>query len=402
MSHTGVCGVARRWQARRKLSLRSGAKVIGRLSQAAYDAALMSGTFEQARDFFLQGLAHYQAGEYEAADRQFSASLALVPGRTSTLTNLGATRLKRGDPAGALELLDQALAQEPGNAEACGHRATALAELGRLNEALAAVEKALELDPTVGQAWSLRGSLLRDLGRPQEAAPCFERAIAHGADAELNRYFLAGVTSGPAPAAPPRHYVQQLFDGYAGDFDRHLVEVLQYRAPQRLVQGLQGRQFASALDLGCGTGLCGPLLRPLARRLQGVDLSANMVRQAQAGGAYDSVVQADLAEHLAVTPERHDLLVAADVFIYVGALERVFSGAARVLQAGGVFCFCVEAAGEDQDVVLRPSLRYAHSQRYIRMLAEQHGFAAETWARHPVREDQGQPIAGLFAWLVKR
>jgi predicted TPR repeat methyltransferase len=362
----------------------------------------MSGTFEQARAFFLRGLDHYQAGEFDAAERQFSASLALVPGRVSTLTNLGATRLKLGQPASALELLDQAVAHEADNAEAWGHRATALAELGRLEQALPAVEKALELDPRVGQAWSLRGSLLRDLGRPGEAAPCFERAIEHGADPELNRYFLAGVAQGSAPAAPPRHYVQQLFDGYAGEFDRHLVDVLRYRAPQVLVQGLQARRFENALDLGCGTGLCGPLLRPLAQRLEGIDLSAKMVRQAQATGAYDQVSQADLVEHLAATPRRHDLLVAADVFIYVGALDAVFAGARRVLQPAGVFCFSLEAAGDDEGLVLRPSLRYAHSERYIRMLAEEHGFAAETWARHPVREDQGKPIAGLFAWLVKR
>lgn len=362
----------------------------------------MSGTFEQARDFFLSGLAHYQAGEFEAADRQFSASLALVPGRVSTLTNLGATRLKRGLPEAALELLDQAIAQEPGNAEAWGHRASAWAECGQLEQALAAVDRALQLDGRVGQAWSLRGNLLRDLGRPQEAAPCFEKAIAHGADADLNRYFLAGLQQAPMPAAPPRHYVQQLFDGYAGDFDRHLVEVLRYRAPQLLVQGLQGRKFASALDLGCGTGLCGPLLRAHATRLEGVDLSANMVRQAKASGMYDHVSHADIAEHLAATPQRHDLLVAAYVFIYVGALDTVFAGAARVLQPHGLFCFSVEDAGERQDLVLRASLRYAHTERYIRMLAEQHGFSCETWARHPLREDQGAPVAGLFAWLVKR
>ncbi len=361
----------------------------------------MSGTFEQAKAFFLQGLAHYQAGEFEAAVRQFGASLSLVPGRPSTLTNLGASHLKLGQPAVALEYLDQAVAQEDGNAEAWGHRATALAELDRLEQALASVEKALALDPAAGPAWSLRGSLLRDLGRPAEAAPCFEQAIARGADPELNRYFLAGVTQAPVPPAPPRHYVEQLFDSYAEGFDTHLVEVLRYRAPQVLAQGLQGRHFDNALDLGCGTGLCAPLLRPLARRLEGVDLSANMVSQARTTGLYDQVSQADLAEHLASTPQRHDLLLAADVFIYVGALEAVFAGAARVLQAGGIFCFSLEAS-DGPDLVLRPSLRYAHSERYIRMLAQQHGFSAETWARHPVREDQGQPVAGLFAWLSRR
>ena len=33
------------------------------------------------------------------------------------------------------------------------------------------------------------------------------------------------------------------------------------------------------LDLGCGTGLCGPLLRPYARALAGVDLSPQMLER---------------------------------------------------------------------------------------------------------------------------
>ena len=91
----------------------------------------MSSNFEQARQFFVQGLAHYQAGRFAEAERDFAASLALLPGRPSTLTNLGAARLKLGKFQEAADLLEEALAQEPDNAEALGHRATALAELGR-------------------------------------------------------------------------------------------------------------------------------------------------------------------------------------------------------------------------------------------------------------------------------
>ena len=362
----------------------------------------MDARFEQARAFFLQGLAHYQAGRYESADRDFSASLALVPGRPSTLTNLGATRLKLGRVQEATQLLQDALRQEPDNAEALGHLAAALAEAGQHESALAAVTRAVELSPSNGAAWSLRGTLARELGRREEAAAAYRQALAHGADPQLTAYYLAGVAQDDAPpAAPPRQYVEQLFDVYAQDFDVHLAGRLQYRAPQILVEGLGARRFRGALDLGCGTGLCGPLLRPRADRLEGVDLSAAMVERAREGGQYDAVTQADIAEFLEATPNRFDLLIAADVFIYVGALERVFAGAARVLEPGGAFCFSVEAADELQSFGLRMSLRYAHSERYIRMLAAQTGFDVQATARHPLRIDQGQPVAGCFAWLRK-
>ena len=363
----------------------------------------MSASFDQAREFFVQGLAHYQSGRYAQADAQFSASLALLPGRVSTLTNLGAVRLKLGRLEEGLALLDEALAQEPGNLEALGHRGTALAELGQLEAALACLEQALALEPRLGRAWSLRGSLLKDLGRPEEAAASFDQALANGADAELNRYYLASLRGGEIPAAPPRHYVESLFDGYAHDFDKHLVQVLNYRAHVHLVEPLPalGRRFTAALDLGCGTGLCAPFVRPLADWLEGVDLSGNMVAQARASGLYDAVAQADVVEFLLAASRRYDLVLAADVFIYVGALEPVFAAAARAMASGGMFCFSVEEAPAGQELALQPSLRYVHSEGYIRKLAAANGFSMLQTARHAIREDQRQPIPGLFCWLQK-
>ena len=363
----------------------------------------MSGTFEQARDFFTQGLAHYQAGRYIEAERSFAASAALLPGRVSTLTNLGAVRLKLGKPRDAADLLEEALAQEPDNVEALGHRATALAELGAHSQALASVERVLALDAGLGQAWSLRGQLLKALGRADEAAASFDEAIARGADTELNRFYRAALTGREPPATAPRHYVQSLFDTYAKGFDEHLVQVLHYQAPQVLAQGLEamGRRFARALDLGCGTGLCGPLVRPMAQVLHGVDLSVTMVERSRALGVYDLVVQSDLAAYLQQSGERYELVIAADVFIYVGALEEVFDGVARVMEPGGVFCFSVERASEGRELALQGSLRYAHSRGYIERLAAQSGFDICSVSEHAIREDQRVAIPGLYFWLTR-
>ncbi|MBA2965473.1 MULTISPECIES: methyltransferase domain-containing protein [Ramlibacter] len=367
------------------------------MTQPAPDPA-----FEQAKAFFLRGVQLSEGGDFAGAERQFLASLALLPGRASTLVNLGIARFRLGRMAEAVEPLEEALGLEPQDVNAWLHLALARSELRRLEPALQAVERATTLAPAAGLGWSLRGDLLRELGRPADAIAAHERALALGFEPELQRYYLAALRGDSVPPAPPTAYVRQLFDSYAGEFDQHLVQALGYRAPQLLVDGLQGRRFQAALDLGCGTGLCAPLLRPIAQRLDGIDLSPNMVRQARARGLYDEVVEADLAPHLAATPRRYDLLLAADVFIYVGDLEAVFAGAARVLEDGGAFCFSVEAADEQERLVLRRSLRYAHSEGYIRTLADRHGFDLRATARHPLRIDQGQPLAGLFAWLARR
>jgi predicted TPR repeat methyltransferase len=362
----------------------------------------MDSSLEQARTLFLEGVAHYEAGRFAQAERQFAGALALVPGRASVLTNLGAVRLKLGRPADALPLLQDALAQDPGNAEALGHCATALAELGRTNEALRLFDRAIAVDPGRPTLWMYRGTALRELGRSMEAAASYREALARGGDEDLLHYYLAAIVGGRAPSRPPRGYVQSLFDGYAEAFDEHLVRTLQYDAPQVLVQRLAGgeRHFRHALDLGCGTGLCGTLLRPLADRLTGVDLSARMLEKARGLGVYDDLHEADVADYLAEATGPFDAVMAADVFIYVGALDDVFRRLGACMPAGGVFAFTVEES-TDAEVVLRESLRYAHSEAGLRRLAQEHGFAIDAIARRPVREDQRRPIEGLFAWMTK-
>jgi len=362
----------------------------------------MDAILEQARALFLDGIAHYEAGRLEQAERQFAGALALVPGRPSVLTNLGAVRLKLGRAADAVALLQEALAREPDNAEALAHCATALAELGRLQEAQPLFDRAVAADPRPAATWMFRGNVLRELGRPQEAAASYREALARGGDAELLQYYLAGLQDGQVPPRPPRRYVQALFDSYAEGFDTHLVRTLRYDAPQVLVAPLaqSGRRFRHALDLGCGTGLGGPLLRPLAERLTGVDLSDRMLEKARSLGVYDALLQHDVVDYLAAATEACDAVLAADVFIYVGVLDDVFRLVAARMPPGGAFAFTVEES-TGADVELRGSLRYAHSEAAVRRLAQQHGFGVDRIERRPVREEQRVPIPGLFVWLCR-
>lgn len=400
--------------------------------------------FEQAKTLFLDAVALTEAGRHAEAESRLQAAAALVPDRPSTLLNLAVVRLRLGRPQDALTALEALLALEPENPAGRFQRALALNQIGRHAEALAALdallaaqpdiaaahqlrgqtlqelqrhvealpayERAVALDPGLGEAWSLLGQLQRDLQRPAAARAAFEQALQAGADPALCRYFLAGLGAGEMPASPPEAYVRGLFDTYADDFEPHLLEVLRYRAHEAVVQAAAAAlpggvsPVAAALDLGCGTGLCGPLLRPLARSLHGVDLSPTMLARARARGVYDQLQEAELAEHLQATPQRYALVTAADVFIYVGALEAVFAGVRRVLAPGGVFAFSVERA-EDGDhhggdrPVLRPSLRYAHSAAYLLALAKRHGLQLVQQQTLALREDQRQPVQGLVLSL---
>ncbi|RZL66045.1 MAG: methyltransferase domain-containing protein [Variovorax sp.] len=397
--------------------------------------------FAHARTHFIEGLAALEVGRVEDAEHSFVASLTHVPGHISTLINLAATRLALGRPEGAIEAAAQVLAAEPDNAEAWFHHATALGQLGRHAEALAgwdaalkaggpagpiwlrhgqtlqaldrplpalaSYDRAVEADPTLVQAWTNRGNILREMHRLGEAAEAFREALAQGGDPDLHGYYLASLGAHVAPSAAPAAYVQTLFDDYAAQFDAHLVGTLHYSAHLTLTEplGTLGRvPYASALDLGCGTGLCGPRVKRIARRLDGVDLSAGMLARADALGVYDTLTQADIVAHLtalAETSARHDLVLAADLFIYIGDLAPVFAGVRRVIAPRGVFCFSAELADNDkQDFQLLNSLRFAHSERYLHALAARHGFEVLRADQAPIREEQRMSIPGIFMYLT--
>lgn len=362
-------------------------------------AGMNAGPFDQAKAEFLQGLACHQAGELPAAERHYRASLALLPGRPSTLVNLAAVLLQQHQPQQALEQADAALAAEPGSTDALLHRGHALAQLGLPEQALAALGQLLALDPTHAATWGSRADLLREQGRRHEAAQAYRQALQHGGDAR-HRFALAALEGGTAvPPAPPPGYVQALFDSYAEGFNQHLLSNLHYQGHHRTVALLPTtRPLGAVLDLGCGTGLAAPLLRPRTARLVGLDLSGAMLQQARTLGLYDELVQADAAEWLAQTPQRFDAVVAADVFIYIGAVGPVWAGVRRVLKPGGLLALSVEA-GTGTGLELRPSLRYAHPEAYLREQAAAHGFGVALCEAGALRQDQAQNVAGLYLLL---
>jgi predicted TPR repeat methyltransferase len=401
----------------------------------------MSAAQEQSREIFFQGIGHFEAGRLAQARECFERCQALTPGRPSVLGNLGITLLRLGHTREALPYLQQATAGEPafGDAWAClglaheAHgewaqavealtralelsdkkpalwfsRGQCLARLGRPQDALKALERALAIDNTLAEAWSVRGGLLRELHRLDAAADSFEQAIAHGADKPLHAYYLASVRGGVTPpATAPRQYVEALFDDYAADFQGHLVDTLGYRGHELLLKPMveSGRHFRHVLDLGCGTGLCGAQLKPISDVIDGVDLSSAMLEQARKRpGVYRELVHADLGEFLATKPpDSADLVVAADVLIYVGEPEPLFEAVARILEPDGLFAFTVELpTNGDQDLQLLPSLRYAHSEGCVRRLAARAGLQVDELRAAPIRHEQHQPVPGLYVHLRK-
>ena len=81
------------------------------------------------------------------------------------------------------------------------------------------------------------------------------------------------------------------------------------------------------------------MFRPFAAQLVGVDLSAAMIARAEAKGDYDRLVVGNLAAFLSdeiAKAAQSDLVLAADVFVYVNDLAPVLADIAPVLAPRGV------------------------------------------------------------------
>jgi predicted TPR repeat methyltransferase len=301
----------------------------------------------------------------------------------------------------ALSAYERALKIRPDLAEAWLGRGDIFNLLTRNDEALASYDKALTIEPELAQAWFSRARALQESERTDEAISAYRCARERGCDAELIQCALASLGAEPPPAVAPRALVIDLYDRYADQYDQHVIRTLNYRTPDLLFDAL--RRFMpqsnlDILDLGCGTGLFGRLLRPRARRLTGIDISPNMLKIAGQRKIYDDLFCNDLVAFLQTQTEAVDLAAAADVFCYIGDLSPVFQAARGALRCGGFFCFSVESGGE-KDFVLGPSLRYSHSAAYLRRLANNHGFALEMIDSQVARRDAGRDVASHLAVL---
>jgi len=274
--------------------------------------------------------------------------------------------------------------------------AQALSSLAHHDEAIEQARRAVGICPMRADVQRALGLALEMGGRTAEAKQAYAEALRLDPSLEQVRYDLA-VVSGETPAAPPAQVVESLFDDYALRFEHHVVDELRYRAPQQIREALDSLGATGpfdVMDLGCGTGLVAKTLRDRAKFIVGVDLSPKMVEMARRSGAYDRVEQADAVAALrAAGEEQFDLVVAADVLIYVGEVTDLFAAAARALRDGGWLAVSIEVSSQ-ADLVLQPTRRYAHDPRYVSRTARANGLKEALEREVILRMHAGKPLAG--------
>jgi len=341
-----------------------------------------------------------------AADAYEQALAAAGPGQADSadpLHNLGVIHRRNDRLDRAEQCLREAVALRPDNGPTWYSLSEVLIAQGRVHEGLLANSRAITLLPRESMAREQVVRALVLLGQREQAAELYREWLQEEPDNPIVQHQLAACLRRDAPDRASDAYLASVFDHFAPSFDAKL-EKLAYRAPQLVANACAAALGAPAgrlqvADVGCGTGLCGALLRPWAGHLVGCDLSVGMLRQARQRHIYDQLHKAELVYYLDTQPGQFDLVVSADTLCYFGRLEGALAASHRALRPGGWLVFTVEAllAGEDADHCILPQGRYAHADGYLRRGLADAGFAAPRLESATLRQEAGQAVTG---WVV--
>jgi predicted TPR repeat methyltransferase len=159
--------------------------------------------------------------------------------------------------------------------------------------------------------------------------------------------------------------------------------------------GIEHSHRLDVLDAGCGTGLCGAIVAPFARRLIGVDLSKGMLAHAKDKNVYHALTKAELTEYLCDNSGAFDLVVSADALVYFGDLKEVIAALAKALRPNGLAVFTLEhAVADGVDYRLERHGRYTHARAYVERLLACACLQSKI-IQAELRTEAGAPVPGL-------
>jgi len=240
-------------------------------------------------------------------------------------------------------------------------------------------------------------------GNIKKAEQLYRQLLIYNPQHQGAKHMLDSL-SGETPDTAPLEYVEAVFDNYATEFEQSLIDNLEYRTPTTL-HTLYNNLFPDssrilALDLGCGTGLAGQEFNDCCREIIGVDISEKMLHVAAEKKIYKKLIKDDILHFLQNSSDVFDLIVAVDVFTYMGCLEQVFASCSNSSSDKGLFLFSVEVS-HSETFELKTTGRFGHSHDYINMVSQKTGWTILESVHTRLRKERGEWIEGFIFILEK-
>lgn len=348
-----------------------------------------------------------ELGQFQGAEEAYAKAVELRPDNLGARRGLESARRQLEAAEEEMAALRQALAGDCDDPQLHYRFGVECRRQGELAQAEAAFLRTLELEPKAREAYYQLFRVYFTQGKEEQMLALLRRWLEHLPGDPNAQHMLWSMTGEHVPARASDEYVRESFDKFADSFDL-VLQRIDYRAPRLVAeavaqQALARGLFAEALDAGCGTGLCGPLLKPHVRRLTGVDLSQKMLDKAAPRGCYDELVQAELTAFIAAKEAGYDLIASADTLVYFGDLRPVIQAAHGALRPGGCLLFTVEKLDAEAGLPYRldPHGRYTHTPDYVADTLQAAGFDIQFIAAAVLRFEGGKAVPGLLVSAVR-
>ena len=335
-------------------------------------------------------------GRLDEAEACYKKSIQLNPAYSDAYNRLGNILFHLGKINEAVKVLEKAIELKPNYPEAYHNLGHVLSNLGKLVEAEKCYKKAIELKPNYPEAFLNLGHAQLAQNKLEEAKKNFKKAIEIKPNLPEANHFLSAIT-GQTTKTAPRGYVENLFDNYAQNFENSLINKFEYNIPKEIKEIIlrndPEQRLGSVLDLGCGTGLIGDEINKYCSNLEGIDVSKDMLKQAEKKKIYNKLKQIDIIEYLSNEDLNFDYFISADVFIYVGELTEIFKLIKSRNKSNGKFVFSTEH-NEKEGFTLEKSGRYSHSKKYIEKLCKKFDYKLSYFNKTNLRKSQNKFIIG--------
>lgn len=338
----------------------------------------------------------------------YQYSIKLNPDNIDAIQNLGMLLIDMQNFTQALPYLEKSYQLNQENQthfEFIEQLANCHLQLGNITQAIEYLKLATNIDSTKESAQHNLAVLYLREKNYDFAIKHFRAALDLNHQNHTARHMLDSLIDSQEKSTftqMPVEYITNLFDQYASYYNAHVTKKLKYILPAKF-RNLYAKHKTTisaqnALDLGCGTGLCGVYFRDACVNLVGIDVSKNMLLEAKKSNFYDLLIQNNLQNQNVFKENYFDLIIAADVLPYFGRLENIFLNIKNILNKNNIFLFNIELLENpaNLDFSLQSTGRYAHNMAYIEKLAQQFNFEILENITSTIRSQHDQDIVGML------
>ncbi len=351
------------------------------------------------------GLLLLEKKAYKEALFSCEKAVELSPDSTDALFNYALCLKNCGNFSLTISTYKKILTLLPDDIDSLYNLACCYKDCGETEKAINSFEKVLTHTPANTSALNNLAYLHHKQGNLQTAQKLYERLISVNPNHTSATHMLASIRGDEVKVAPSE-YVSEVFDTYSTHYEQSLVSELHYDVPNKMrahfnAQVNEGELFEHGIDLGCGTGLAALAFGDLCQYLTGIDLSKKMLLEAEKKETYNTLIAMDIVEFLQKKETMYSLILASDVFTYLGDLQPLFQEISCSAAENGYFCFSTETTSAE-DFKLRQTGRFAHSPSYILDLAEKTDWKVLLNTYENLRMEKNQWIKGAIYLLQKR